>query len=284
MTNRNRSAELPPRVAWKQIWPYALLSLTAFVCAILLLSAFLFFADKILILGLTGQLYYIVLLPLALSVSAFLFGAMRAYARYQGRLHGGRLELGGAAVGFFLVVILGFTLPEPTQNFSLTIVSHGPKGNTDMVLRSSGSIVLDTGELRRTAAIGHNGEAVFPEIPANMRGRTAALGLDSDDFELSDSMASLQLSPTTYYVEVRPKPGKLTGYVYDSDHDPLAGVTVSAGSLQTTTNDQGYFLVQVTGDYARHDLTLVATKSGYTAWTGIELANSNEVIIVLQKK
>ena len=156
MTNRNRVQATPPRVGWKHLWPYALLSLIAFVCAALLLAAFLFSADKIVALGLTGKLYYIVLLPLGLSVSAFLFGALRAYGTYRGRLHGGRLELGGAAVGFFLVIILGFTLPEPSQNFSLTVLVHGPKGDTDMVLRSSGSVILDTGELRRTAAIGPN--------------------------------------------------------------------------------------------------------------------------------
>jgi hypothetical protein len=283
MTSRNSTQSTPSRVGWKQLWPYALLSLIAFICAALLLAAFFFSADKIVALGLTGKLYYIVLLPLGLCVSAFLFGVLRAYGAYTGHVYGGRLELGGAAVGFFLVVVLGFTLPEPSQNFSLTILVHGSKGNTDMALRSSGSVVLDTGELRRTASIGPNGDALFPEIPANLRGRTAAVGLDSDNFELSDPRTTLQLTPATFYVEVHPKSGRLAGYVYDPDHVPLSGVTLSAGNLRATTNDQGYFEMQIAGDDAHREITLAAAKSDYVGWNGIEQANSNDLIITLQK-
>ena len=62
-----------------------------------------------------------------------------------------------------------------------------------------------------------------------MRGRKASLGLDSEGFELAVPQSDLTLSPATFYVEVRPKPGRLAGYVKGADGDPLQGVIVSVG-------------------------------------------------------
>lgn len=283
MKNQELGESVPQPASWKQIWPYALLSLVAFVCAFVLLVVLIWHADKIVALGLTGKLYYIVLLPLGLCVSAFLFGALRSTGMYRGHVFGGLLELGGAAVGFFLVIILGFVLPEPAQNFSLTVIVHGPKGNADMVLRSGGSIILDTGVLRRSAQIGPNGDAIFLEVPANMRGRKASVGLDAEGFELAEPQSELTLSPTTFYIEVSQKPGRLAGYVKTADGQPLPGVTLSVGKIRTTTDDQGYFEMQVTGEEANGDVTLVATKPGYESWTGLEVTNSNDIAITLHK-
>ena len=97
------------------------------------------------------------------------------------------------------------------------------RATRDIVLRSSGLIILDTGELRRTAQIESNGDAVFLEIPANMHvAGKASLGLDSEGFELAVPQGDLALSPATFYVEVRPKPGRLAGYVKGADGDPLS--------------------------------------------------------------
>jgi hypothetical protein len=283
MKTQGQRVSAPRTAGWKQIWPYALLSFVALVFGCLLLSFLIWHGDRIVALGLTGRLYYIALLPLALSVSTILFGILRSVGKYSGQVFGGRLELGGSAVGFFLVIILGFQLPQPAQNFSLTVITHGEKGNTDMVLRSSGSLVLDTGGQRRTAPIGPNGDAVFLEIPANMRGQKASLGLDSEDFDVADPKVELTLSPTTVYVEIHRKVGRLAGHVYGSGDQPLPGVTISVGNLRATSDDQGFFEMQITGEDANRDVTLVATKPGYRTWTGLETLNSNDVTIPLEK-
>jgi hypothetical protein len=66
-------------------------------------------AEKLVALGLTGKLYYIVLLPLGLSVAGFLFGVVQSYATFKGKQLDGNLVLGGPIVGFFLVVVLGWS-------------------------------------------------------------------------------------------------------------------------------------------------------------------------------
>jgi len=74
---RNPSASQP----WSEIAPYAILSLGSFLCGLVIIALLLWKADKLVALGLVGNLYYIALLPLGLSAAAFLFGALRSSSR-----------------------------------------------------------------------------------------------------------------------------------------------------------------------------------------------------------
>src|SRR5713101_5029748 len=125
----------PNQRPWSKIAPYALISLVCFLCGVGLLSLMIWKANKLVALGLIGNLYYIVLLPLGLCASAFLFGILRSYARYEGKVLGGALEIGGPAVIFGLVVIGGFFLPSPQIPFSMTVFVHGEQSIDDLVLK-----------------------------------------------------------------------------------------------------------------------------------------------------
>src|SRR4051812_10986832 len=87
---------------WSRMAPYALVCLVSFICGVLILIVLIGNADKLSALGLTGNLYYIVLLPLALCVAGFLFGVLRSYARYRGKHLNGVLELGGPIIASLL--------------------------------------------------------------------------------------------------------------------------------------------------------------------------------------
>ena len=92
MTSAKSSREQSNALSWSRIAPYAVLSLGSFVLFLFLLALLLRNAERIVALGLTGNLFYLVLVPLGLSAAAFLFGALRSFAQYRGKHFGGVLE------------------------------------------------------------------------------------------------------------------------------------------------------------------------------------------------
>ena len=81
---------------WREIALYGVISLISFLCGVVLLGLMILNADLLGRLGLTGNLYYLVLLPMGLAAAGFLFGVLRSYSRYSGKQLGGMLELGGS--------------------------------------------------------------------------------------------------------------------------------------------------------------------------------------------
>jgi hypothetical protein len=74
---------------WREIALYGVISLISFLCGVVLLGLMILNADLLGRLGLTGNLYYLVLLPMGLAAAVFLFGVLRSYARYSGKQLGG---------------------------------------------------------------------------------------------------------------------------------------------------------------------------------------------------
>src|SRR5208282_6176285 len=58
---------------WTKITQFAFMSLVCFALGAMLLFFMVWQGEKLIVLGLMGRLYYIILLPLGLSVSGFLF-------------------------------------------------------------------------------------------------------------------------------------------------------------------------------------------------------------------
>ena len=170
-----------PPTTWEKVAPFALLSAISFLFGVGLLLLLLWNAERLVSLGLVGNLYYIVLLPLGLATAGFLFGVLRSYARYTGKQFGGTLELGGPIVGFALVVIGGFYLPKPAaESFDVTVLVRGEKGSHDLVLRNSGMVWMTLGADRRNEKIGDKGQADFKNIPARFRGQEVAISVEAD--------------------------------------------------------------------------------------------------------
>ena len=270
--------------SWRKITPYALLSLGSFIGALLLASLLLWRADVLVRYGLTGNFYYLVLVPLGLTVASFLFGALQSFARYRGRQFGGVLELGGPVVGFLLVLILGFLLPPKSSNFPLTVYVHGEAGPQEMVLKNSGYVVLDLGGERRREPIGDKGQAYFPEIPANFRGQDVNVALDSDSFEPSSPNHKQSLNGTTLYLPVRKKDGRITGRVQDEEGKPLAGVAISIAGLSVYSDKTGQFEITIPGDRMKPEFSLQAIATNFAPYRTTVVPGGNEVGVILHRQ
>jgi hypothetical protein len=268
---------------WNEIAPYALISLVCFVLGLGVLVVLIGYADKLVALGLAGNLYYIVLLPLALAAAGFLFGVLRSYARYRGEHFGGALELGGPIVGAALVVVGGFWLVPKTLPFPLTAYVHGEGGPHDVVLKNSGYVVLDLGPDRRREPIHENGQAYFPSIPVNFRDQEVATWVESDAYEPTNPDQKHRLDGPSLYLAVRKKPGRISGRVHDEQGSPVAGATIHVAGLSTVSDSAGQFGFIIPGDRLQPELDLDAVASGYSSSHLKVVPNANEVVVPLTR-
>jgi SEFIR domain len=265
----------------REIALYGVISLISFLCGVVLLGLLIWNANLLARLGLTGNLYYLVLLPMGLAAAGFLFGVVRSYARYSGKQLRGMLEPGGPIVAFLFVVILGFVLVKPVTTFPLTVYVHGKNGPQDLVLRNSGDVLLDLGLDRRRQPIGSEGQAYFPAIPPNFRGQEVPIGVESATFELSDPKQKRRLDGSSIYLSVQKKAGHLSGHVQDENGNPIPGATIHVAGLSEVTDSAGHFEFVIPGDRLQPELELEAISAGYASKHYRVLPNANEVVIPL---
>jgi hypothetical protein len=123
--------------------------------ALALLVVMVSSAPMLVRIGLTGHVWYVLLLLLGLFAAVTVFSLFKSYARYRGKALGGTLELGGPVVVMLVVIVLGFRLvPSPPQRFDLTVFLHGTARRQAVVLRNHGKVSLDLGADKRIEAVG----------------------------------------------------------------------------------------------------------------------------------
>lgn len=251
----------------RDVFLYSLVALGAFLCCLTVLLLLIFNAEKLTGLGLTGHVYYLVLVLMGAGSAVFLFGVLQSSATYQGRLLGGTLKLGGPIVAAALVVFGGYFFAPKAPTFSLTVFVHGLNGPQDAPLRNSGHVILELGPDIRQAAIGENGEAYFAAIPANFRNEEVLAWVESDTYETVNARIRCRLSASSLQLTIQKKINryKLAGSISDSLGNPLSGVHVMAPEygVQDKTNLNGRFSLQVAAD-GQQSVEVIAQKKGYT--------------------
>jgi SEFIR domain len=268
---------------WREIALYGVISLISFLCGAVLLGLMILNADLLGRLGLTGNLYYVVLLPMGLAAAGFLFGVLRSYARYSGKQLGGMFELGGPIVAFLLVVILGFVLVKPATTFPMTVYVHGEAGRQDIVLRNSGYVLLDLGGDRRRQPIGADGQAYFNEIPANFLDREVPISVESDTYEPTKPDEKYRLSGSSLYVSVRKRAGRISGRVQDDNGEPISNAKINLAGITAITDSLGQYDVTIPGDRLRAQMDIEITAVGCEPAHYTVVPNAEHVVLALKK-
>jgi Carboxypeptidase regulatory-like domain len=244
---------------------YSLISFIVFLCFGALLHVFIADAEKLSRFGLSVLVYFLILVVLGLGAAVFLFGVLQSSGRWTGKVLGGKLSVSGAIVGAALVVAGGYWFIPKMTFFPLTVYVRGEGGSQDIVLRSTGRVSLKLGAEISSEAIGENGQAVFPHILADFRGQRVPGWVESEDYETpQNSTVLLAGSDIDLIVKKKVKHFKLGGAVLDPHNNPLPEVriTVPEYHLNTTTDNDGRFELEVTAD--REKMTdLRAEKRGY---------------------
>lgn len=261
-----------------------LVAAVAAVAGFFLLFVMLRYADLLVRLGLTGNVWYVLLVFLGLAAAITMFSLFKSYARYTGKVLGGTIELRGPIAVMVLVPILGFYLvPEPKQRFDVTVFVHGESGHHIVPLRNKGEVSLDLGADRRSESIGAKGEVRFVGIPADMRDREVAIVLESDNYELADSAATVKLSQEMVYVAVRAKRLHLLGEVSDEHGMPLPQARATVAGVSATTDADGRFDLVLPADLPENNRGATISANGFEPWRGQVTPGGNPLQVALTR-
>jgi hypothetical protein len=225
----------------------------AFVICILAVCGLLFFGNRLENLGIVGNMYYIILIPLGFSAAAFLSGAMKSYAKFTSNesLTYGKLTLAGPIVVFGLVVVGGFILPkwnDKEQQFiprfrivnETVKTSDFAKGTVALSLPDQPSIILDI----------FKGEVSFPNIPIKYLHKPAKVSVDIENYEMTDS-GNIELSKEVHNINVAKTDlssnTTVRGTIINQNDQPLTNAVLNFGSgmAKVTTDENGDFEVKI---------------------------------------
>jgi len=223
---------------------YAIIALSGLILAGGFTVFYIYKVPKLVESGTQGQIFYLLLIPWALSCAAFLFGAMRAYARLTYKHLGTALELGGPVVLFCLVLIGGFKLvPPPPPTFDLAVRAH----SSDTPLITKGQVTLELPGLPH-ANIGPDGEANFKGISAQYKGKPIRVLPQIDGYEQQWLTPTVEGDTLDLTLEKEHPVTTLTGSLLPA---PAAGkkvkVTVDGQDADTSPDELGRFKLAVNG-------------------------------------
>jgi hypothetical protein len=257
-----------------------LLSGAAFLAGLAVLTLLFWQADAFVRIGLEGRLYYVALVPVGLAAATFLFGILRSYAVYKGKVFGGFLELGGPLVAFLLVTILGFVLVPNSSTFPVTVYLYREDAASVAFLR--GNVILRLDGDPRAAQVSGKGEAYFIGVPAKFRGQSVDVELQgAEGYEAAQD--TLVLGVEGAHLAVRARPAEFSGYVKAADGHPLPGARVSLAGHSVQTDANGYFKLTVPGTEVERGASLQVAAFGYAPWSHHVSPGGNEITALMDK-
>jgi hypothetical protein len=108
------------------------------------------------------------------------------------------LELGGPAVGLFLLPIVGFYLTQPSTEFDLTINLRGLNPRDDVPTNIS--MVIDVEGRRELLQFTPNGQAVVRALPYRLKGKVATFQFNSGMYKLDGAALAFPMTEPFIFV------------------------------------------------------------------------------------
>jgi hypothetical protein len=155
----------------------------------------------LIVYGVGAPAYFILLVILALATAIILFGVLNGAANLSGTHFGYKIELGGPAAFFILVLLYGiWVFPAQPADFAVTFRFKPDNNHTmadqfgDEVVRRA-RVVLYLPKQTVNKELTADGYAVIENIPARYRTSPIELNLSSNDFLIKDPQVDYPIPP-----------------------------------------------------------------------------------------
>jgi hypothetical protein len=224
-------------------------------------ALFILFIPQLIATGITQKAFFIILIPLGFSVSAFLFGAMKSYATYKQKEVNSVLELGGPIVGFLITILLGInSTPMEQQPFQFTVSLTDESGATTS---TQGKLYLLLGQERKPS---ENSDGIifnFKTIPFEFSQSIVNLEFDSRDWVFSNGKKrdTLRLTPGKMQekgIRLTDRCNSIQGVVYIKDI-PRANIKIAINNDVFTHSDSlGTYTLKIPIKYQNVEQHLIA--------------------------
>ncbi|WP_183560116.1 carboxypeptidase-like regulatory domain-containing protein [Mucilaginibacter sp. SP1R1] len=192
--------------------------------------------------NLSPQVYFFLLVFVALIASGFLFGALKAHAKYSGNVYNGTLSLGGPAVIFCLIIYFGLKLAPTADSFDIKFIVFGDETKNELVSGGLLKVLLNKPDSARI----ENGVVIFNELPTNLLGKSiTAIPAVPGYYRQSQQVTIPVDGRTSIELHLKRQVDSLTvsGLVVDMKGQPVPGVLIvlSNGLYKTNADKLGNF-------------------------------------------
>jgi len=209
------------------------LGFVLFVAAAVIL---MIFSDKA--ANLSPQVYFFLLVFVGLIASGFLFGALKAHAKYSGKFYGGTLSLGGPAVILFLIIYFGLKLAPTAGSFDAKFIVFGDTTKNELVNGGLLKVLLNKPDSARI----ENGVVTFTELPVSLLGKTITVTPSVAGYYRQSQQLTIPVdgrTPIELHLKKQPDSLTVSGLVVDLHGQPVPNVLiVLANGLYKTNADQ----------------------------------------------
>jgi len=212
--------------------------------------------------GVSGQLFYLILLLFGVSVSAIIFGIMNSFAEIEGTEHSTnyKIKLTGPIVGVLLVVVGGFILPKPSsENFTVTVRdNNAPLAGANVKLTLPG---LDLAAQQTNGS----GLTTFTDVPNEKLSGHVKIDITKDGYR-SINLDTIISAVSVNIAIVKEKKLVLTGKILTSADNPIPEAEIRALGTPffATSMTNGDYRLELDGLYEIGDnIHLLITHPNY---------------------
>jgi hypothetical protein len=188
--------------------------------------------------NLSPQVYFFLLVFVALIASGFLFGALKAHAKYNGQLHNGTLTLGGPAVIFCLIIYFGLKLSPVADSLDIKFIVFGDESKNELVNGGLLKVLFNRPDSARI----ENGVVTFNEQPASLLGKSITVTPAVAGYYRKSQQVIIPIdgrTPIELHLKKQADSLTVSGLVVDTRGQPVPDVLiVLANGLYKTNADQ----------------------------------------------